>query len=87
MKRSRRRSFPRFRKFANGYEPLEEKRLLAADGADLARDSFEVQQNSRDLTFDVLVNDSFDDDYAGDKLITDVSLGSARRANFDQRRG
>ena len=59
------------------FEPLEVKRLLAADGARLVSDSFEVEQNSRDHGFDVLSNDRFDEDYAGAKAITDVSLGSA----------
>ena len=57
------------------FETLEAKQLLAADGADLVADSFRVQQNSQDVVFDVLANDEFDSDYAGDKVITDVSLG------------
>ena len=57
------------------FETLEAKQLLAADGADLVADSFRVEQNSQDVVLDVLVNDEFDSDYAGAKIITDVSLG------------
>lgn len=56
-------------------EALETRQLLAADGAHLLRDSFEIRQNAREQTLDVLQNDGFDDDYAGEKKITHVSLG------------
>jgi len=59
------------------FETLEAKQLLAADGAHIVSDSFQVKQNSDSQTFDVLLNDQFDDDYAGERIITGVSRGSA----------
>lgn len=57
-------------------EPLESRHLLAADGATLVNDSFELRQNEGESSLSVLVNDRFDDDYAGEKRITSVSLAS-----------
>ena len=62
---SKRRS-PRF-------ETLENRLLLAAQ---LADDRFDVFQNSGERPLDVLFNDTFSEDYSGDRLITSVSYGS-----------
>ena len=57
-------------------EKLESRRMLAADGIALVDDSLEVSQNDGPIAIDVLANDRFDNDYAGDRRITAVSTGS-----------
>ena len=67
------------------FEPLESRQLLAVDGATLVSDTFEVRQNQDATSLSVLVNDLFDDDYAGGKRITSVSLGSqGGRINIEE---
>ena len=70
----RRRRPTRIRK--SRIEQLEHRRLLAADGLSLVADSVEVEQNSAAIRMEVLENDAFDNDYAGDRRITAVSTGS-----------
>ena len=57
-------------------ELLEARQLLAADGARLVGDSFEIRQNSPQQQLAVLLNDQFDADYAGPQQITSASLGT-----------
>jgi len=57
-------------------ETLENRLLLDAGSASLAGDLFALRQNGPETPFDVLSNDSFDDDYLGERLITSVSYGS-----------
>ena len=57
-------------------EMLEARHLLAS-GALLVDDSFQVHQNDPEQQLWVLQNDVFDEDYAGARELTSVSLGSA----------
>jgi inhibitor of cysteine peptidase len=45
-------------------------------GATLANDHFDVRQNSSEQLLDVLGNDVFDQNYAGERKITSVSFGT-----------
>ncbi|MFK8111828.1 MAG: beta-propeller domain-containing protein [Rubripirellula sp.] len=57
-------------------EGLEQRQLLAADGLTLVPDAVQVTQNSDPILIDVLANDSFDEDYAGERRLTSFSTGS-----------
>ena len=50
-------------------EALESRRLLAADGAALADDSYLISQNAAEQSYAVLANDQFDSDYAGERKV------------------
>jgi hypothetical protein len=53
-----------------------ECRFVLNGQAILASDAFSVRQNGPQQPLLVLANDSFDPDYAGQRLITSVSFGS-----------
>ena len=53
-----------------------EARFVLSGQAVLANDAFSVHENAPQLPLQVLANDSFDADYAGQRLITSVSFGS-----------
>jgi len=57
-------------------ERCESRQLLAADGLALTNDFVDTDQSSAPILLDVLANDSFDSDYAGDRRITALSTGS-----------
>ena len=57
-------------------ETLETRLALDAHGATLVNDLFVFEQNGPRVELDVLANDLFDADYAGDRLITSASYGS-----------
>ena len=59
-----------------GVESLEDRVVLTCDLACAEPDTFAVQQNSDWITLDVIANDEFSNDYAGDRLITAASNGS-----------
>ncbi|MEQ8846575.1 beta-propeller domain-containing protein [Botrimarina sp.] len=56
-------------------EALEARLALDAHGATLLGDSFDLRQNGSQIELDVLANDLFDPDYAGERRITSVSYG------------
>jgi uncharacterized secreted protein with C-terminal beta-propeller domain len=55
---------------------LEQLECRYAMDASLAADFFELKQNGAQTPLDVLANDTFTPDYAGERLITSVSYGS-----------
>lgn len=57
-------------------ESLEARYMLDGDGVTVTPDSYDLVQNGAQVELAVLANDVFDDDYAGDRLITSVSFGS-----------
>ena len=57
------------------YETLEIRCVLSGQ-AILANDLFSLQENGPQVPLDVLANDTFTNDYDGQRLITSVSFGS-----------
>ena len=55
---------------------IEQLECRYALDASLAADFFELKQNGPPISLNVLVNDTFSPDYAGERLITSVSYGS-----------
>ena len=57
-------------------EQLQRREFLDASGVLVADDHLELRQGSPAVEIDLLANDLFDDDYAGDRKITSSSFGS-----------
>lgn len=57
------------------HQLLDQRRLLAGD-VQLTNDEVSLQQNTAQVSLDVLGNDNFSDDYDGPRQITSVSTGS-----------
>lgn len=75
MKTPRRFLAKKLRRRKLHIEQLEARFVLNGQAV-LANDAFSVHENAPQSALQVLANDSFDADYAGQRLITSVSFGS-----------